>query len=91
MHTNSSCVYKKGFKSVVLKYTYVRQLYICSILICMYKNSILPCVSLDSTAGNGVLTKATVPIYATGVLTCYIQVGLGFCFFVKCVIVCKTI
>uniref|UniRef100_A0A663FFV5 RAB11 binding and LisH domain, coiled-coil and HEAT repeat containing n=1 Tax=Aquila chrysaetos chrysaetos TaxID=223781 RepID=A0A663FFV5_AQUCH len=30
-------------------------------------------VLLDSTAGNGVLTKATVPIYATGVLTCYIQ------------------
>lgn len=29
---------------------------------------------LDSSAGNGVLTKATVPIYATGVLTCYIQV-----------------
>ncbi|KAF3829778.1 hypothetical protein GH733_001729 [Mirounga leonina] len=28
---------------------------------------------LDSSAGNGVLTKATVPIYATGVLTCYIQ------------------
>uniref|UniRef100_A0A4X1TT09 RAB11 binding and LisH domain, coiled-coil and HEAT repeat containing n=1 Tax=Sus scrofa TaxID=9823 RepID=A0A4X1TT09_PIG len=27
----------------------------------------------DSSAGNGVLTKATVPIYATGVLTCYIQ------------------
>uniref|UniRef100_A0A2K5Z4Y2 RAB11 binding and LisH domain, coiled-coil and HEAT repeat containing n=1 Tax=Mandrillus leucophaeus TaxID=9568 RepID=A0A2K5Z4Y2_MANLE len=26
-----------------------------------------------SSAGNGVLTKATVPIYATGVLTCYIQ------------------
>nr|XP_020761257.1 LOW QUALITY PROTEIN: lisH domain and HEAT repeat-containing protein KIAA1468 homolog [Odocoileus virginianus texanus] len=36
-------------------------------LICKtYKN-------LDSSAGNGVLTKATVPIYATGVLTCYIQ------------------
>lgn len=30
---------------------------------------------LDSTAGNGVLTKATVPIYATGVLTCYNQVS----------------
>uniref|UniRef100_A0A8C0QQB5 LisH domain and HEAT repeat-containing protein KIAA1468 n=1 Tax=Chelonoidis abingdonii TaxID=106734 RepID=A0A8C0QQB5_CHEAB len=29
--------------------------------------------NIDSTAGNGVLTKATVPIYATGVLTCYIQ------------------
>uniref|UniRef100_A0A4X2M1T6 RAB11 binding and LisH domain, coiled-coil and HEAT repeat containing n=1 Tax=Vombatus ursinus TaxID=29139 RepID=A0A4X2M1T6_VOMUR len=28
---------------------------------------------LYSSAGNGVLTKATVPIYATGVLTCYIQ------------------
>uniref|UniRef100_A0A803SXD4 RAB11 binding and LisH domain, coiled-coil and HEAT repeat containing n=1 Tax=Anolis carolinensis TaxID=28377 RepID=A0A803SXD4_ANOCA len=27
----------------------------------------------DATARNGVLTKATVPIYATGVLTCYIQ------------------
>ncbi|XP_053570601.1 RAB11-binding protein RELCH isoform X3 [Bombina bombina] len=29
--------------------------------------------NVDSTAGNGVLTKATVPIYATGVLTCYNQ------------------
>uniref|UniRef100_A0A8C4KRN0 LisH domain and HEAT repeat-containing protein KIAA1468 n=1 Tax=Dromaius novaehollandiae TaxID=8790 RepID=A0A8C4KRN0_DRONO len=29
--------------------------------------------NIDSVAGNGVLTKATVPIYATGVLTCYIQ------------------
>lgn len=29
---------------------------------------------LDATAGNGILTKATVPIYATGVLTCYNQV-----------------
>ncbi|KAL4635136.1 hypothetical protein GN956_G14093 [Arapaima gigas] len=28
---------------------------------------------LDTTAGNGILTKATVPIYATGVLTCYNQ------------------
>lgn len=31
--------------------------------------------NIDSSAGNGVLTKATVPIYATGVLTCYIQLG----------------
>ncbi|XP_069075596.1 RAB11-binding protein RELCH isoform X4 [Pleurodeles waltl] len=29
--------------------------------------------NIESTAGNGVLTKATVPIYATGVLTCYNQ------------------
>ncbi|XP_052592446.1 RAB11-binding protein RELCH isoform X3 [Peromyscus californicus insignis] len=29
--------------------------------------------NIDSSSGNGVLTKATVPIYATGVLTCYIQ------------------
>ncbi|KAL4657272.1 hypothetical protein GN956_G4147 [Arapaima gigas] len=29
--------------------------------------------TVDVTAGNGVLTKATVPIYATGVLTCYSQ------------------
>ncbi|XP_048219304.1 RAB11-binding protein RELCH isoform X1 [Perognathus longimembris pacificus] len=29
--------------------------------------------NIDSSAGNGVLTKSTVPIYATGVLTCYIQ------------------
>ncbi|XP_072267924.1 RAB11-binding protein RELCH isoform X1 [Pyxicephalus adspersus] len=29
--------------------------------------------NIDSSAGNGVLTKATVPIYATGVLTCYNQ------------------
>ncbi|XP_060029943.1 RAB11-binding protein RELCH isoform X1 [Erinaceus europaeus] len=29
--------------------------------------------NIESSAGNGVLTKATVPIYATGVLTCYIQ------------------
>uniref|UniRef100_A0A8C5PZJ7 LisH domain and HEAT repeat-containing protein KIAA1468 n=1 Tax=Leptobrachium leishanense TaxID=445787 RepID=A0A8C5PZJ7_9ANUR len=29
--------------------------------------------NIDSAAGNGVLTKATVPIYATGVLTCYNQ------------------
>lgn len=29
---------------------------------------------LDASAGNGILTKATVPIYATGVLTCYNQV-----------------
>lgn len=28
----------------------------------------------DSSAGNDILTKATVPIYATGVLTCYNQV-----------------
>lgn len=28
----------------------------------------------DASAGNGILTKATVPIYATGVLTCYNQV-----------------
>ncbi|XP_038652466.1 RAB11-binding protein RELCH homolog isoform X4 [Scyliorhinus canicula] len=30
-------------------------------------------VDLSATTGNGVLTKATVPIYATGVLTCYNQ------------------
>ncbi|KAM5304439.1 RAB11-binding protein RELCH isoform 3-T3 [Glossophaga mutica] len=30
-------------------------------------------LSEENIAGNGVLTKATVPIYATGVLTCYIQ------------------
>ncbi|XP_078055986.1 RAB11-binding protein RELCH homolog isoform X1 [Mustelus asterias] len=30
-------------------------------------------VDISATAGNGVLTKATVPIYATGVLTCYNQ------------------
>ncbi|KAM5157223.1 RAB11-binding protein RELCH isoform 2-T2 [Mantella aurantiaca] len=29
--------------------------------------------NVDCAAGNGVLTKATVPIYATGVLTCYNQ------------------
>ncbi|XP_036376719.1 RAB11-binding protein RELCH homolog isoform X1 [Megalops cyprinoides] len=29
--------------------------------------------NVDTTAGNGILTKATVPIYATGVLTCYNQ------------------
>ncbi|XP_071373123.1 RAB11-binding protein RELCH homolog isoform X1 [Centroberyx affinis] len=29
--------------------------------------------NVDATAGNGILTKATVPIYATGVLTCYNQ------------------
>ncbi|XP_063779056.1 RAB11-binding protein RELCH isoform X2 [Pseudophryne corroboree] len=29
--------------------------------------------NIESAAGNGVLTKATVPIYATGVLTCYNQ------------------
>ncbi|XP_066577873.1 RAB11-binding protein RELCH homolog isoform X3 [Amia ocellicauda] len=29
--------------------------------------------NVDVTAGNGILTKATVPIYATGVLTCYNQ------------------
>uniref|UniRef100_A0A672IGN7 Uncharacterized protein n=1 Tax=Salarias fasciatus TaxID=181472 RepID=A0A672IGN7_SALFA len=29
--------------------------------------------SVDASAGNGILTKATVPIYATGVLTCYNQ------------------
>ncbi|XP_051970060.1 RAB11-binding protein RELCH homolog isoform X1 [Xyrauchen texanus] len=29
--------------------------------------------NVDATAGNGILTKATVPIYATGVLTCYSQ------------------
>ena len=29
--------------------------------------------NIDSSARNGVLTKATVPIYSTGVLTCYIQ------------------
>lgn len=28
----------------------------------------------DASAGNDILTKATVPIYATGVLTCYNQV-----------------
>ena len=28
----------------------------------------------DASTGNGILTKATVPIYATGVLTCYNQV-----------------
>ncbi|GCB73903.1 hypothetical protein scyTo_0002985, partial [Scyliorhinus torazame] len=30
-------------------------------------------VDVSATTGNGVLTKATVPIYATGVLTCYNQ------------------
>ncbi|XP_075843758.1 RAB11-binding protein RELCH isoform X3 [Microtus pennsylvanicus] len=30
-------------------------------------------LSEENIAGNGVLTKATVPIYATGVLTCHIQ------------------
>ncbi|XP_069885103.1 RAB11-binding protein RELCH isoform X3 [Dipodomys merriami] len=30
-------------------------------------------LSEENIAGNGVLTKSTVPIYATGVLTCYIQ------------------
>lgn len=29
--------------------------------------------NVDATVGNGILTKATVPIYATGVLTCYNQ------------------
>ncbi|XP_033849220.3 RAB11-binding protein RELCH homolog isoform X7 [Acipenser ruthenus] len=29
--------------------------------------------NIDATVGNGILTKATVPIYATGVLTCYNQ------------------
>ncbi|KAJ8272746.1 hypothetical protein GJAV_G00092960 [Gymnothorax javanicus] len=29
--------------------------------------------NVDTTAGNGILTKATVPVYATGVLTCYNQ------------------
>ncbi|KAG7455425.1 hypothetical protein MATL_G00256690 [Megalops atlanticus] len=29
--------------------------------------------NVDATAGNGILTKATVPVYATGVLTCYNQ------------------
>ncbi|XP_061777958.1 RAB11-binding protein RELCH homolog isoform X4 [Nerophis ophidion] len=29
--------------------------------------------NIDASAGNGILTKATVPIYATGVLTCYNQ------------------
>ncbi|XP_035269127.1 RAB11-binding protein RELCH homolog isoform X2 [Anguilla anguilla] len=29
--------------------------------------------NVDTAAGNGILTKATVPIYATGVLTCYNQ------------------
>lgn len=29
----------------------------------------------DASAGNDILTKATVPIYATGVLTCYNQVN----------------
>ncbi|XP_062235826.1 RAB11-binding protein RELCH homolog isoform X3 [Platichthys flesus] len=28
---------------------------------------------VDASVGNGILTKATVPIYATGVLTCYNQ------------------
>ncbi|XP_025066797.1 lisH domain and HEAT repeat-containing protein KIAA1468 homolog isoform X6 [Alligator sinensis] len=37
------------------------------------EENIVLSMTLDSTAGNGVLTKATVPIYATGVLTCYIQ------------------
>ena len=37
--------------------------------------SYLPLV--DASDGNGILTKATVPIYATGVLTCYNQVGEG--------------
>ncbi|MEQ2201584.1 hypothetical protein XENOCAPTIV_014634, partial [Xenoophorus captivus] len=32
----------------------------------------------DASAGNGILTKATVPIYATGVLTCYNQLLVGF-------------
>ncbi|XP_015261943.1 PREDICTED: lisH domain and HEAT repeat-containing protein KIAA1468 homolog [Gekko japonicus] len=36
-------------------------------------STVLPPLNSDTTAGNGVLTKATVPIYATGVLTCYIQ------------------
>lgn len=30
----------------------------------------------DISAGNDILTKATVPIYATGVLTCYNQAGV---------------
>ncbi|XP_077410252.1 RAB11-binding protein RELCH homolog isoform X6 [Vanacampus margaritifer] len=29
--------------------------------------------NVDASSGNGILTKATVPIYATGVLTCYNQ------------------
>uniref|UniRef100_A0A8C4Z084 RAB11 binding and LisH domain, coiled-coil and HEAT repeat containing n=1 Tax=Gadus morhua TaxID=8049 RepID=A0A8C4Z084_GADMO len=29
--------------------------------------------NVDASTGNGILTKATVPIYATGVLTCYNQ------------------
>ncbi|KAJ3611354.1 hypothetical protein NHX12_021370 [Muraenolepis orangiensis] len=29
--------------------------------------------NVDAATGNGILTKATVPIYATGVLTCYNQ------------------
>lgn len=40
----------------------------------------------DTSEGNDILTKATVPIYATGVLTCYNQVTnqkiTARCFFV---------
>lgn len=57
----NSCAFKYNcdFLSLHLKYTRT------------FKNIL---IILDSSAGNGVLTKATVPIYATGVLTCYIQV-----------------
>lgn len=34
-------------------------------------------VTADAMDGNDVLTKGTVPIYATGVLTCYNQVRSG--------------
>ncbi|XP_075907281.1 RAB11-binding protein RELCH homolog isoform X5 [Nelusetta ayraudi] len=33
--------------------------------------------NVDTSAGNDILTKATVPIYATGVLTCYNQAGVS--------------
>lgn len=35
----------------------------------------------DTSVGNDILTKATVPIYATGVLTCYNQAGVSHFWF----------
>lgn len=48
-----------------------------SVQLCTFRDCNKELYPADATAGNGILTKATVPIYATGVLTCYNQVGVS--------------
>ncbi len=46
---------------------------VCCFVFYLFHSRLIPLT--DTSAGNDILTKATVTIYATGVLTCYNQVN----------------